>query len=207
MILAGCASLLPSAAGLSRFKKLSPAMKAYALLCALSSLEIAAEFSCALYRRNGIIISNIALGTEAFFILAVYAIAFRMKAVRYMMVALGVLFLIVWVPGSFLLRAFSEFHQEMAIVTRIVILVSSVIALYTVAARTSVSLTDEPLFWITSGNILYATGLIFLLTVNNDLLAFGPPYFAAAWNLNWVLIIIADALFAKGLLCKATTLT
>jgi len=207
MALAGSASLLPAAIGVFRFAKLSSAMKAYALLCVLSSLEIAAEFTFAFYHHNGIIVSNIALGVETIFITAVYAIAFNIKIVRGTMLALGATFALIWVPGSIVIQDPGQFNQAMAIASRIFILVTSVIALYTVATRTAASLTDESLFWITTGNILYASGLIFLLAVSNDLLALSPPYYTAAWDLNWSLIILADVLFAKGLMCRSTSQT
>jgi len=205
MILAGCASLLPAGVGVSRFSRMSSAMKVYALLCVLSSLEIAAEFILFFFHQSGIIVSNIALGIETVFITAVYAIALDMKIVRRVMLVLGACFVGIWVPGIIFIQSPTQFNQAMAIASRIFILVASVIALYVVAKSTAVSLTDEPLFWITSGNILYASGLIFLLAVSNDLLALSPPYFTAAWDLNWSLIIIANVLFAKGLLCKATS--
>lgn len=207
MILAGCASLLPAAVGVSRFSGQKPAMKVYTLLCVLSSLEIAVEFALVFFHQNGIFVSNIALGIESVLMMIVYAIALDVRSVRRTMLVMGACFVCIWVPGIIFIQAPGQFNQAMALATRIFILVPSVIALYVVARRTAVSLTDEPLFWITSGNILYSSGLIFILAVSSDLLALSPPYFTAAWNLNWSLMIVADVLFTKGLLCRTTSQT
>jgi hypothetical protein len=207
MVLVACASLLPAGVGIWRFKKLSVAMKVYATLCVLSTLEIAGEFVLTFDNRKSTILSNSALGVEAVALMAVYALAVNEKTVRRVMVALVLFFVCIWAPGVWFLHAPTQFNEEMAIVSRISILFSSVIALYAIARRTTRSLTDEPLFWITSGNIFFSTGVIFILAVSNDLLALSTPYFTAAWNLNWSLVIVADIVFAKGLLCRTISQT
>jgi hypothetical protein len=51
--------------------------------------------------------------------------------------------------------------------------------------------------------ILYSTATLIMVSLSHQLLELGMPYFTAAWNINWTFIIVANLLYAKGLLCKS----
>jgi len=79
----------------------------------------------------------------------------------------------------------------------------SAVVLHTVARTTTRVLIDEPLFWVTTANLLGAAGAIFVLGAGNELMAMGMQYFVAAWNLNWALETAVYLLFLRGLFCRA----
>ncbi|HTR82652.1 MAG TPA: hypothetical protein VMM58_13565 [Bacteroidota bacterium] len=204
---AGSASLLPLSVGIVRYKKLSTAMKVFLLFCLLTCLEIVAEFILSYRGINNLFLGNSSFPVETAFIAAVYAFALEGKKVRGVIITLGGIFLFIWTVDKIFFDLPGSINEEMAILSRIFIIVLSVIALHTTARRTMLALTDEPLFWLTSGNLLYSAGIVLLLGLSNEIAAMGVSYFIAAWNINWSLDIIANVMFAKGFLCKVTPRT
>ena len=196
--------LTTTAVGLARFSRLSIALKALTVFCIMLCAESAAEFYLAFHATNNSFVSNAGLGIEALFLAAVYAIALDVKSVRRMIVVLSIVFVCIWVPDKIFFEDPKAINEAMCIISGIFTIVISVIALHTVAKRTTSSLTDEPLFWIATANILASTGDMFVLGVSNELLAMGVSYFTAAWYINWSLDIISYIFYIKAFLCKAT---
>ena len=204
-IITAPASLLPVVVGLLRYSKLSLSMKVLLVFCIITSAEIAAEWVLAFHQINNLFLANTGVGIEVLFIASVYVIALDVKNVRIVIVVITALFMCLWVPDRIFLEVPGQINESMAIASRVVISAISIIALHTVARRTTGSLTDEALFWVTTANIRLSTGDIFVLGFSNELLANGISYFTAAWDINWSLDIIAYVLFSKGFFCKATT--
>ena len=200
----GFTSLLPAAVGIASYNRISFALKAFAALCIVVCVELAAEFVLAFHQINNSFISNAGLGIEALFLAAVYVLALDVKTVRRVIVAFAILFVCVWVPDKIFFEDPKLINEGMCIISSIFIIAISVITLHTIARKTTNPLTDEPLFWITSANILLSTGDIFVLGMSNELLAMGVPYFTAAWDINWSLDIISYILITKAFLCTVT---
>ena len=177
-------------------------MKVFLLFCAIIGVEVALEFALSLRNINNIFLGNSSLVIEVVFIAVVYALAINGKKVRAAIAALTVIFVCIWLPDKIFFEVPGHFNEEMAIVSRVFIIALSIIALHTVAKRTTNALTDEPLFWLASANILYAAGVIFVFGLGNHLIEMGNSYFLAAWNLNWSLDVLANIMFARGFLCK-----
>lgn len=195
-------SLIPVAVGVSRYKKLNFAMKAFSAFCIVVSVETAAEYVLAFHQINNNFISNAGLGIEPLSVAAVYALALDDKRIRKALLALMIVFVCVWVPDKIFLEIPTEMNEEMSFVSNIFMIAISIIALHTIARRTTDTLISEPLLWITTANILLAAGDMFVLGLSNEILAMGVSYFTAAWTINWSLDTVSYILFAEGLLCK-----
>jgi hypothetical protein len=91
----------------------------------------------------------------------------------------------------------------MAVASRIFIIVISVFMIHTIVKRIDLPLTDEPMFWVSSGTLIYSTGVFLIIGLANELLKMGASYFRAAWYINWSLIIIVNVMYAKGFFCTA----
>ena len=202
-VLTFLASFLPLGVGVARYKKLNLAMRAFAAFCCVICVELVVEFVLAFHHINNNFVSNAGLGIEALCLAAVYTLSVDMKSVRRVIIASAVVFVCVWVPDKMFFEDPKQINEAMCIFSSTYVIVISVIALHTVARTTTNPLSDEPIFWITSANILLSSGDIFVLGTSNELLAMGVSYFTAAWYINWSLDIIAYILFTKALLCKA----
>ena len=206
-VVSGSAAFIPPGVGLLRFTRQSLAMKVFVAACVLSCLEIWVEYILALNHTNNLFIANYGLAFEVLSTAGVYVLALEGRRVRRLLLAIAAVFLVIWTLDKIFWDVQGQMNEEMGIASRFFIIGLSIIALHTVARRTTGFLTDEPLFWITSANILLSTGVTFLLGMSNELMQLGTDYFTAAWNINWSLEIVGYLMFAKGFLCTVTPQT
>jgi hypothetical protein len=95
-------------------------------------------------------------------------------------------------------------NSVMAMMARSFLIVMSAVTLWSLIRDEHSVLLEQPVFWVVAGVTVYATGTIVVLGLSNYLLELGLPYFAAAWYLNWCLLIAANIFYTKGLLCRVT---
>lgn len=199
---AGASFLIPTAAGIARVKVLSPAMKLLLLFCIYSFAQVGAEFVMGRRHMNNTFLANLGLLLELIFVGGVYWLAFKNKRIQKVIAALVAIFLCIWVVDWAIYHVPGRFNNEMALISRGFIIAFSVLAVHSIAKATSRSLVDEPIFWVSTANILYSVGALFIFGFMNDLLRMGIVYFNAAWYLNWSLAIMANLMFTKGMMCK-----
>jgi hypothetical protein len=89
------------------------------------------------------------------------------------------------------------------VISRIFLVVMCVITLIGVPRSRGGRLTSQPVFWVLTGTVLYSSGSFVVFGLSNVLLREGLAYFHIAWHINWLLLIAANLLYTKGLLCKS----
>ena len=97
----------------------------------------------------------------------------------------------------------NRLNDKMAIASRVFIIVISVFMIHSIVKHIDHPLTEEPMFWVANGNLMYSTGVLFVVGLSNELLKMGPSYFLTAWHINWSLAIVANVMYAKGFFCTA----
>jgi hypothetical protein len=95
--------------------------------------------------------------------------------------------------------------SAMAIVSRILLIVMSLVTLQAAMRDEQSHLTARPIFWVVIGVILYSSGTMLVFGLSNQLLKLGETYFIVAWHVNWSLLIIANLAYTRGMLCKSQT--
>ena len=194
--------IIPAAVGVARFNVLSPALKALLLFCLYSCFEVGMELVMSLRHMNNTFLSNLDLPFELIFIGGVYWLGVENRKLRMVIVLLVSTFLCVWAVDQMFFYVPGQLNNEMGFVLQGFFVVLSVLAIHSIAKSTTISLVDEPIFWISTANILYATGALLIFGLMKELIKMGPVYFSTAWHINWSLVIIWNLMFAKGLLCK-----
>ena len=177
-------------------------MRVFAIFCCCVVVDTSVEINMSLRHMNNTLLSDYELLWEVGFVGAVYLLATDRRKIQATIVLMVLLYTSVWVVDQAFYYVQGRLNGEMAFLSRAIIIVMSVLAVHTVARTTTVSLIDEPIFWVSTANIIYATGALFIYGFMNDLLAMGRSYFEAAWNLNWWLAILANLMFMKGFMCK-----
>ncbi|HTX18293.1 MAG TPA: hypothetical protein VMG34_06510 [Bacteroidota bacterium] len=199
-------SLVPVAIGYFRFRRLSFAMKLFLGYCIVASAQIAGEYWLALHHMPNAFLANLGLGLEPFYFCIVYAVALGDGSPRRLVLLAGLCYGLFWVPERILHEIPSpQIDETVGIVSRIAIVAMSAIALHNTARRTTTLLTDEPLFWVTTANLVAATGVVFVIVEGNELLQMGMHYFQAAWELNWSLLMLSNLLYSRGFFCKTSS--
>ena len=201
--IANASYLIAAIAGIIRFKHLSDAMKVLFLFCFFGCVDIIIEILLARKRTNNSFLANYFVLGECAFIFTVYFFSIGSKKTRQIISILAFLFLCIWTVDKISFEIPNQINVEMALASRIFIIVISVFMIQTIVKRIDHPLANEPMFWVSSGTLIYSAGVFVIIGLANELLKMGASYFEAAWYINWSLIIISNVMYTKGFFCTA----
>lgn len=194
---------MPTAAGIVRFKQLDRSIKVFVLFCIYSCIELSIEYVLGVKHINNTLLINYGFLIETLFPVVVCMLAVEERGVRRVIGALGILIVCIWVIDKIFFDVGNQINSEMGAVTRVFIIIVSLVTMHTIAKKLDSPLTDKPIFWVSAGFILYSAGTLFIVALSNVLLKMGYLYFLAAWYLNWSLTILSNLIFLKGFFCRA----
>lgn len=194
--------LVPTTVGVTRFARLSRALRILAALCLLACLNIATQYVLGLLNIRNYFISNYYRVVETSLLCAVFYHSVAAKGVRNVLTGLGILFVVIWGANMIWFNNPDQYKSGMAMISRTVVLVMSLITLQATLKDEQSHLVERPVFWIAMGAVLYSSGTLLVVGLSNQLLRLGKTYFDVAWHINWSLLIIANLFYTKGMLCK-----
>lgn len=206
-IVAGISCLIPPAAGITRIKSFDRPMKIFFVYCVVSLFQVIVEYLLAMHGINNTFLSNISFPVECFFLSVVYWLSTGDRRVRRAIVWLAILYSVVWVVGKVHFETPGQLNSFIMAVSRIFVIAISVILIQNLLKDTVTFIADRPVFWVSSGSILYSAGVLVVLGVSNELIKGGRTFFNSAWYINWSLFIIGNLMFAKAFLCRVTRQT
>jgi len=193
---------IPSGVGIARFKTCSLNIKLVIVFCCFMCSEVVVELFLSLNHINNIFLSNLSFLVEPAFLSVIYIFSVEKKRTRNLLGGLAVLFVVVWLIDKMLYENPQELNNPMAAASRIFIIAISIFVLHSIMKNTDRSLVDDPIFWISTGWIIYSAGVFLVFGLSEELMKAGLQYFVAAWYINWTLLILSNLMFTKGLLCK-----
>ena len=202
-IVACCSFPIPVIAGIVRFKRLNGAMKVFLLLCIITCAEVVGEYVLGQKHINNTFLSNYSFLIESVCIVIVYLLSVESKKVKQIICALALLFLCVWIIDKIYFEVPNQLNDEMALASRAFIILISIVAIHSVVKQIIHPLIDEPIFWASSGLVIYSSGVFLIVGLSNQLVKMGITYFLAAWHINWAMAIISNLMYTKGFFCKA----
>ena len=92
----------------------------------------------------------------------------------------------------------------MAVASRVFIIVISVLTIYTIVKKINHPLINDPIFWVSSGTLIYSTGAIFIIGLSNELLKMGSIVFYQLHGTSiGSLAMISNLMYTKGFFCTA----
>jgi len=177
-------------------------MKILTLLCVLAVLSASAELTLGRLAVNNRFIANNYVPVEVLLITLVYFFSTSTAKYRRILIATYALFAIVWTVDKVLFDVPNETNSTMALVSRLFLFSISLLMISTASRDTKTALGDKPIFWVAAGVLLYSTGTFVVVGLGNRLLQLNVTLFVIAWHINWLLLIVANLLYTKGLLCK-----
>ena len=194
-------SLFAAIAGIVRYKRLNNAMKVFSVFCVLTCLMEIFELILNRKHINNTFISNYYVLVEVIFVSIVYLISLGNKRMQRIISALTLLFLCVWVLDKIYFDVSGQVNIEMAVTSRIFIILISVLTIHTIVRQMNHPFINTPMFWVSSGVLLYSTGVALILASMNELIKMGISYYQAAWYINWSLEILCNLMYTKGFFC------
>ena len=181
-------------------------MKMFFLLCVLSLIEVTAEYILSVKHINNSFLINYYFLIDSLFLSVVYLYSIEDKRTKRIILILAILFIVIWVLDSLIFAVPGQMNNEMAVTSRIFIIVASIVIVLAVMKKTDSLLIDNPIFWVSTGYVLYSAGVLFVFGLSNELLKIGMLYFAVAWHINWSLAIVANLMFTRSFYCRAKQL-
>ena len=192
---------IPAIAGVARYKRMDTAMRVFAVFCIFSFLLEIFEYVLSLKHVNNTSVSNYYVVFEWIFICLVYLLSLRNEKVKRIVSMVAVLFLCIWILDRIYFDVPGAINSEMAMTSRIFIILVSVLTIHSTVAQTERAFISEPMFWVSSGFLIYSTGVAVIVGLTNTLMKMGTSYYIAAWYINWSLEILSNVILTKGFFC------
>jgi hypothetical protein len=152
---------------------------------------------------NNLFLSHFYIVLEFLLLSGVFYWSVPLKSTRSILLLAGAAFICFWAAELLFFFNPEKIDTVTQMVERILLIVMSIITLQAVMKDEGSSLVERPVFWAAMSVILYSAGTLMAVGLGNQLMALGRDYFVFAWDINWTLIIIANILYAKGMLCKS----
>ncbi len=201
--IASFSNLIPLLAGIWRFSSLDRSMKIFVLICVWSCLEVLAEYMLSVRYINNTFIINYFFLIDALLLFVLYLFSIDDRRIMRNIFILAMLFICAWVVDKIFLAVPDQMNSEMAVTSRIFIIIASIVIVQAIMKKTNNLLIDEPIFWVSAGYVLYSAGVLFIFGLSNELLKLGPVYFKVSWHINWSLAIVANLMFTRSFYCRA----
>jgi len=195
-------SFVPMIIGLVRYKNLEKGVRALVVLCVANCCQTTLSFVLSMIRVRNLELLNDYRPVEIVLLGAVFYLLVQSRLVQRIVVACVALYVLVWLADKFTLDDPSQLNNRMAMLSRLIAIIISIAALYSGQKSLSGSFLRSSLFWVGTAVLLYSSGTLLLLGWSNQLAKSGMDTFITAWQINWVLLIMANLFYMKGLLCK-----
>lgn len=194
--------LIPPMAAVSRLGSLDRAMRVFFLYSLVSFLVVLTEYILGAKGINNAFISNYSDFIECVSFSIVYSISTEERRIKVVIRVLALLFICAWVVNKMYFETPGQINGQIAVVSRTFIIVISVLIIQTLLKNTNTLITNQPMFWVSAGSILYSAGVLVIFGLSNEIIKHSMAYFQIAWHINWSLIIVTNLMFTKGFLCR-----
>jgi len=199
------ASFVPVVVGLYRYRTIPGPMKILTLLCILSLVIAAIEFILGRLKIPNQFLANYYVPVELLLIALIYFLSMKTAKERKLIGGGVALFMLVWMMDKIFIEVPDQMNSNIAAVSRLFLIALSILMISAIARDETSTLSDKSIFWVAVGVIVYSTGTFIIAGVGSRLLKIDVSLFVIAWHVNWVLLIVANLLYTKGLLCKSRT--
>ncbi len=188
--------------GLTRYKILDRGGRALVILAAANCCQIMASYTLSVMKIRNLELLNDYRPVELVMIAIVFVFMVESKLVRRLLIFCSIGYVVIWIADKIYLDDPTQLNSRMAMLSRITAIIMSIAVLYSGGQTSSGFFTKRPLFWVGTAVLLYSSGTLLVLGLSNQLINLELETFIQAWQINWILLIMANLMYVKGLLCK-----
>ncbi len=192
--------IFPLVLGLIGFSRFSKALQYFVILLLLVLISESTAFYLGWQKLNNLIVYDVFTAVEYAFLMIVFSNWFEKRGIRTALLASIPVFLLVWLYGKFIAGSTDQFDSIFLSVESVVFVFLSVIVLIKEMKDSTVLLVDNPVFWVSSGLLVYFAGNLFVFALIDQLLQPGIERFHGAWMIHTVLNVTKNILFSLGFL-------
>jgi hypothetical protein len=195
-------SFLAAILGLARYSSLDKGGKALVILCVVNYFEGTISFLLSLNKIRNLELLNNYRPVELVLTALVFYLMVNSRIVKRLVFICASAYVLVWIADKIYLDDPAQLNSRMAMLSRLIAIIMSISALYSEMVTSEGVFFKYPLFWVGASVLLYSSGTLLLLGWGNQLIGSGRETFVTAWQINWILLIVANLFYTKGLLCK-----
>lgn len=188
--------------GAVRYRRLDPDVRLLAVLCIVAAVQLTLSYVLSLLTIRNYVVLNNYRPIELVLIGAVLYGLVEHALVRRIVVLCVSLYVVVWIVDLFTLDDPTQINNRMGMLSRLIVIVMALPALYDGQRTTSGPFSQSPLFWVGTAALVYASGTLLVVGFSNYLIGGSKETFISVWQINWVLLIMNNLFYTKGLLCK-----
>ena len=194
--------VVPAAVGIWVYARLNRGMRLLVVLCILACANVGLQFGLSLWRITNYIVADCYRVVEVSLITGVLYLSSTLERARLVITCIGVIFALIWIGDMAWLNDHDHINSGMAMISRMFLIVMSLITLYAEVMSERSNLAERSVFWISVGVALYSSGTLLAVASSNYLLGLRRAYFDVAWHFNWGLLVVANLMYTKGIMCK-----
>jgi hypothetical protein len=162
------------------------------------------EVMLSYFHRHNLWLISLSTLAEYILIVIIFYYLKTKERDKSLLLLVGVSFILFWLISKLTFEPFSTFNGYTSVVARLLQIFISVSILFDILKDPNVRLKNDPRIWIASGIITYSTGSLLLCILFMEILKISPQLIKALWPINWILIIVSDLLYARGIWCQTT---
>jgi len=185
-----------------RYRNLPRPLRILEWLIIISTVVVVGQLTLAFIKIHNLWMSHFYTLIEIVFVVFMYSSWMKKPQNRFMLSLCLLAFVLFWIVSKFTFESFAYRDGWTATISMILQIIISTFILVDVVRENDIIWTDDPRFWIATGIILYAAGSLFWFAFFNKMLQISPERFKQVYNLNWILSILSNLLYARGFLCK-----
>lgn len=185
-----------------RYRNLPRPLRILEWLIIISTVEVVGQLILAALYIHNLWMSHFYTLIELVFVALLYSSWMKQRRNRLLVLICLSMFIVFWIVSKFTFEPFSIRDGWTATISMILQIIFSTFILVDVVKENDIIWTDDPRLWIAAGIIIFAAGSLFWFAFFNKMLQISPKLFRQVYNLNWILSIISNLLYARGFLCK-----
>ncbi len=180
-------------------------MRVLAALSILACVQLVAENIVSIIFKTNYFLVDFYTIVEFLLLAAVFLFSTKSKASRLQLAILSMVFFVYWVVDMIQKSSSHGINIQLAMVSRVFIIAVAFVGFHAALKEESSDISRIPTFWVSFAVFLYSAGTLVVFGLSNQLLRLGRTYFDIAWHINWTLLIVANLMYSKGMLCRETT--
>lgn len=193
--------IIPLILGALGIKKLDQGLRYFLSLLFLVLVTETSAFALGAYNINNLIVYNVFTGVEYAFLVLMFTHWWESVTLRRVLMGSIPVFIVTWIAANYAFEVTpQEFNTVFLSIESVLFVILAVSTLVKEMQNGTVLLVDNPVFWVTSGVLIYFAGNLFVFTLMDLLIQKTdiPPH--SVYLIHTVLNIVKNILFSIGFL-------
>lgn len=185
------AALLPLVVGLKSYKRIKPEYKVLVWLVLITFIMDGVSTFFWLKKMNNTFISNFHTLIQFLLISYIYQIHFKGFIKKNTIAIINVAFTSVWLINMMFGQGFFLMNTYTKTLESIILIIFSLNSFYQFARELKVErLGSNPMFWFSSGILIYFSSNIFIFILNNVVLEYSKDFYVFIWAIHNIFSIL-----------------